>query len=215
MNKELLEGLKSKQPNAEFNEMVRNIFFKDKTDGVAVECGAHCGWGGSVCYGFEELGWTVYNLEANNQCYEYMHHFRPNANNREYGLWHTTGEVPLLLPEYKQGYEVPGGSSMVLDEEYFGEKYTFKTVMSQVKTYKDFVEENGIAHIDCFVLDVEGAEMDVLKGIGDCKVLPDVWVIEDPKTPEQDCSGMLKAMRYKRHGGVFTNNRFWYKEGLI
>lgn len=56
------------------------------------------------------------------------------------------------------------------------DNYTTETVMCS--TYKEIVEQLQLTHLDLFVLDVEGHEVDVISGMVGCDILPDVFVIE-------------------------------------
>ncbi|MEI9889737.1 MAG: FkbM family methyltransferase [Caulobacteraceae bacterium] len=44
-------------------------------------------------------------------------------------------------------------------------------------TWRDFVKQQRIDHVDLFTLDVEGHELAVIEGMKDCAVLPDVLCV--------------------------------------
>ncbi len=55
---------------------------------------------------------------------------------------------------------------------------TFADIQVPLMTYRSFVERESISQVDLFVLDVEGHELDVIEGMQDCPVLPDVMCVE-------------------------------------
>jgi hypothetical protein len=68
------------------------------------------------------------------------------------------------------------GSGFVSAEPSIFCCHTTETV--KCSTYKDIVEQLKLTHLDLFVLDVEGHEVDVISGMVGCDILPDVFVIE-------------------------------------
>lgn len=69
------------------------------------------------------------------------------------------GVLPLYLPEPKAG-----NASLHPRRDTYFEHQAFTTIDVPVITLDDFASENGIDHIDLVKIDVEGHEMDVLKG---------------------------------------------------
>jgi FkbM family methyltransferase len=202
----------SKRSNDEdFSIELAKAFFQRRPTGVVVECGSHTGKGGSIGYRFEKAGWEAYNIEVNPYCHEMLDMLRPDSTNVKYGLWSEECTKTLLLPQFKEGYKFPAGSSFIFDREYFNQnkkQYLFTEIEVPLKTYAQFVEEYNIPHIDLFILDVEGAEGEVLDGIGDA-IKPDVFAVEDPKDGYPAFDDKLIAMGYVKSAKRCKDNSFW------
>lgn len=78
------------------------------------------------------------------------------------------------------------------------------------KTYKKIIEELHISHLDLFVLDVEGTELEVIDGMIGCDILPDIFVIEHGHSNPDIFVDKLKCLNatYKLDYISFANSYF-------
>lgn len=75
-------------------------------------------------------------------------------------------------------------------------------------TYKTIIENYKIEKVDLFVLDVEGSELEVIKGMKGCDILPEVLCIEVNKTNKVEMNLLLKEMGYSFYSNVHVNSRY-------
>lgn len=159
-------------------------YFPDKgISGVFVECGAFDGVMESSCKFFEEtLGWRGFNFEPVPVLYDRLVVNRPLAVNIDCALSDKDGLSQFrhaIHPEL--GGHFGNGSidhhpAHLADLQLRG--CTFDEFKVRTTTWKKFIEDNKVDHVDLMVLDVEGHELSVLDGMKDCSVLPDVMCVE-------------------------------------
>jgi FkbM family methyltransferase len=201
-------------PDDRFAKGLNRRFFKDRREGFFIECGANTGYVRSVCYFFEMArGWTGINIEANPYCYEALVIERPNCLNLNLALGSVRGEAELQIPYVKKIRRNRGKASLIssLAQRDYSFASRIETVTVNVDTYENIIRDNNIKKVDLFVLDVEGYELEVLKGIGSCTVLPEVFVVETVVVPEADVTKVLRPLGYRVRGGN-SHNIFYIRE---
>ncbi|MCG9082787.1 FkbM family methyltransferase [Laribacter hongkongensis] len=166
------------------DQFIFERYFRDTNiKGVFVECGAFDGLTECSCKFFEEsMGWKGFNLEPAPANFKQLQKNRPSSVNLEIGLSNCSGEVdfkhvvsPLLGENFGNG-SITHSLDHIHDLQQRG--CSFQNVQIQVTTWKCFVEQQNICHVDLLVLDVEGHELSVIEGMRDCAVLPDLICIE-------------------------------------
>lgn len=159
-------------------------YFNDESiRGVFVECGAFDGLTECSCKFFEEtLGWKGYNFEPVPWIYEQLCSNRPASRNLNFALSNAIGESvfrAVVHPHF--GKNCTNGSlqhTPTHSEMLEADGCTIIDVAVRLRTWRDFVEAEGVTHVDLFVLDVEGHELAVLEGMKDCPILPDLMCVE-------------------------------------
>jgi len=172
------------EPDREFYNKIKNKYFPEKKNGFFIECGANNGIAGSPTYLFEtEQDWTGICIEPNPYCWKELQENRPNSKCYQKALSSSLAHTSLYIPEGATRGKQAGGGTLN-KEIHKGRELEKVTVITF--TYDQLIKIEEIKHVDLFILDVEGAELDVIAGIYDCEVLPEVWVIEyskvDPNT---------------------------------
>ena len=162
--------------------IVYNNFFKDKTDGVFCDVGGNHPLNINNTRYFEGLGWGGYVFEP-------LPYMKPlwekhrKAKFFPFGASDKDGEVTFSIVKDATGWE----DMLSFIKETRDEDYGYETedVTIQVKVLKDVFEQENIIHIDYMSIDVEGHELNVLKGINFSKVRINVLTIENnnPKNP--------------------------------
>lgn len=184
-------------------------FFKNKLDGVMVECGSADGLTESNSKFFEEIGWKCVNIEPEPNRYKQLVQNRPSSNNLNLNY------VLSNIDDKEIIFEV----GPIRGNSCKGITKTFDSLMNQL----------NISHVDLFVLDVEGHELQVLDGIN--KILPKVLCIEYPweEVGLEKLDKKLENLGYKRlflsynnafysldhfDGPFFGETQHWDKLGI-
>ena len=165
----------------------KNIFINSdiQEGGTFIECGALDGNVLSVNKFFEfNLKWNCINIEASPTSFEKLVKNRPNATNLNYALSSIDGdEIKIWDNAHK-----PKLNRIIRD----GNKaphHIVKTI-----TYRTLIKDLNLTSVDAFVLDVEGHEKEVLKGMAECDVLPDVFCIEEHPSNKSNIQEGLKLL---------------------
>ena len=79
------------------------------------------------------------------------------------------------------------------------------------RTVYSYIETYGIKEVNLFVLDVEGHELQVLRGMKGCPVIPRVMCIESDKIPKVELDSLMGSLGF-RADSVFRNNTIFVRE---
>lgn len=158
-------------------------FENQRHPGVFVECGAFDGITESSCKFFEEfLDWTRYNIEPVPWIFEKLQTNRPSSSNFNFALSDERGLAVFNAVEHPHfGIECTNGSITHTEEHRTNleaQGCKFIRVEVQKETWKNFINVNQVRHVDLLVLDVEGHEIEVLRGFAGAKTFPDIICIE-------------------------------------
>lgn len=180
-----------------FAQWIYKKFFPKLENGFFVECGANDGIANAVCHWMEkEKCWTGINIEPNPYCFKDLVKNRPDCINVQIALSDTKGEAQFYYPTVGPRGMMPAQAS--LEESMIGrwpkDKYDQYSV--QLDTYSNIIPPLT-GHIDLFILDVEEHELSVLRGIGDCGVLPTVFCVETDKVHKNEVAEILEPMGYR------------------
>lgn len=138
--------------------------------GTFIECGALDGDVLSVNKFFDfNLGWNCINVEASPASFEKLVKNRPNSINLNYALSSVDGEE-LKISNHPSKPKL----NSILKENSRNPHHIVKTI-----TYKTLIKDLNLTSVDAFVLDVEGHEKEVLKGMSGCEILPNLFCIEE------------------------------------
>lgn len=173
------------QFSPEVDKVLDELYFKNKYDLLSIECGAFDGLTDSCTKFFEEnYNWKTINIEPLQNIYNKLIINRPLSINLNIALSNNSDDK--IFTNYKHpdlNYEWGNGSLNHTKEHktYLEElcgKYNYVNTIVKCSTYKKIINDLDIKHVDLFVLDVEGEELNVIDGMIGCNVLPDVFVIE-------------------------------------
>jgi len=169
-----------------FDKILEEEYLGDIYNGIGLECGAHDGVTENNLKFFEDnYNWTIYNIEASPIPYQNLIKNRPKSHNFNYGLSNIDGSMIFTNAVHPDLGETGfGNGSLSHKSEHLNQLKnmgcSFKEYIIETKTFKSFCFDNNIKNIDCFILDVEGHEIEVLDGMKDCKILPKLLMIEYP-----------------------------------
>ncbi len=148
--------------------------------GFWVDCGAGHPKYDSVTKLFSQFGWTGINIEPLDEEFMLLSQDRPNDHNVQCLLGSQSGVGSIFAgPSENRGSST---TDALLVERYakeFGQ--TFRESQVPMRTLTDILREMEIPTIDFLKIDVEGAELEVLRGVDLTEFNPRILVIEATK----------------------------------
>jgi FkbM family methyltransferase len=163
---------------AQFGEdRILDAIFLHRSKGNCVEVGANDGITDSMTYHFELIGWKCLVVEPIPDLARKISEKR-NCIVKNYAASSTEGEASFTIAEKALGMS---GLELTRDQR---KKITraggiLKEINVRKKTLDDILEESNFSRIDFISIDVEGHEIEVLKGFSLEKYLPRIVLMED------------------------------------
>jgi len=190
--------------------------FGRKADGYFIEVGAHDGVSLSNTYAFEAIGWKGLLVEANPDVAELCRKNRPESI-----VAHTAvgapGQADRIVFHTVSGDEGDEMLSFVNPDDADIERCTragksIRKVEVPFKTMDSILDELSPEQIDFVTIDVEGGEMDVLKGFDLARFEPKVVMLEN-NTGHADypVSRYMERQGYQRFHHIGCNE-FYCRE---
>lgn len=192
------------QWNPQVDEVLHKNYFPDKKDGFFIECGAGNGVYMSCCKFFDDVGWNGITIEPNKQAYDILCKTRPKCINLNVGLSNHIGVSKFETAWSGGDYGGAIKYHPTLKSQVASMGYSFSECEINLTTYDNIVENNNVTHVDLFVVDVEGYELDVI--IGMTKVKPSVICIEYPIS---GLDNIKQALSDYRFDFISFNNAFF------
>ena len=147
---------------------IHKSYFPTVKNGICLECGALDGERLSVSKAFEEIGWKSINIEADRFSFLKLCINRPDSINLHYALSDKDNET-LTIQCSKKHPKL----SYIYDGEPNIESFPVMSI-----TYRKLVKLLNLDHLNLFILDVEEHEPNVIRGMRNCNILPDIFCIE-------------------------------------
>ncbi len=148
-------------------------------DGFFIEAGAHDGYRISVSYAFEQIGWRGLLVEAIPERVADCRRVRPNARVEHAALGRTgaSGTTTFTIAD-GEGLDVLSFHKPKAghEAEIAQRGGTMRQVTVPMTSLAELLKDHQ-GEIDFFSLDVEGAELDVLDGMGGLR--PRILMLED------------------------------------
>jgi len=177
--------------NYTLNKIQENYFHEDiapEEDDILIETGGFMGFSTAV---FAERCKEVYSIEPSRRNYEMMEKNLSNINNayiHNIAAWETNGTLT-----FNYGEEPSDDSLLRTDTN------EVETIDVKAQTIKKFAEENEIGSIDYLKIEAEGAEPEVLNGIGELQI-DKIAVLcteeRDGESPREEVERILKNKGY-------------------
>lgn len=193
--------------------ILRN-YFPNKQNGVFFDVGAFEPIRISNSFHFEKNGWDCYCFEANTQQIPLLKSVRKNVFN--YAIADQDKDN-VSFHVVSNGEWTAGYSAIEISEDY---KRIFPGGIKSVtvinvpqKTLNTIIQENipNLVEIDIMSVDVEGGELNVLKGIDLNKYKPKVICLENV-TNDIDIQLYLEKYNYRLDKQVRYNQYYVHKE---
>ncbi|MFO7976974.1 MAG: FkbM family methyltransferase [Candidatus Hydrogenedentota bacterium] len=160
-------------------ELVIRHFFKDRQGGVFIDVGCawpiHC----STTYYLEKhLGWTGIGIDAQEFYREAWEANRPNSKFFAYAVTDHAGDRMTFYTPPNAGRGLAS-----LSREYLEKWDVTEPIETEVETItlNKLLEDNGISNFDFLSMDIEGAEVDALKGFDIERFRPSLCCVEIQK----------------------------------
>lgn len=186
---------------AEEKELVWK-FFSRKSDGVFVEVGANDPVAGSQTWLLEQNGWRGVLVEPQASLCEKLRSTRSRSQVFQVACScpGSEGEADLILTEYD------GNATLRPQRDSHGINYVGAERV-RITTLDSVLQAAGVSRIDFISLDVEGHEIEVMRGFSFEKYKPSLILIEDG-VRDLAKHRFLKRRGYKLVKRTTLNN--WY-----
>jgi FkbM family methyltransferase len=198
------------------DKVIYETFFTNKRNGFFVECGAFDGLTECTCKFFEEtMGWTGLNIEPVPYAFNKLIQNRPNCINEQYALSSINQKATFTNAIHPKIGEHFGNGSIshipVHLEQLNNIGCTFNTFEVECIRFDDLCKKHNISNIDLFVLDVEGYELEVLKGILTIpkSTLPKIFCIEYGWSGQDLITKLIEE--YYTYHSTYVNNSFFVR----
>jgi FkbM family methyltransferase len=230
--------LSQSQSNEE--DLVKLLFFKDKTHGTYLEIGGFDGYTYSNTLSLHTCQqWNGLLIEGSPRNYQKMvkniEKYRPNLYHYAWGAvcktngtveFHasgglTSGDVSQAAEKFRKKYWFKKDRET---KQFIFDNETVSVPCSPMQHYLDFLKAKDLnkIHIDFFSLDVEGAELVALESIDFSVTTIDVFVVElDKFKPLRNtrsrsllkANGFIECLRFSKlvRGGLFVREQSGYK----
>lgn len=185
--------------------------FNEKSHGLCIEVGANDGVNDSTTLYFEKIGWDCILVEPNPVLCQMIRVAR-SSRLYEFAASDKSGVVTLFVAEGAE--RAHGVSTISSDEESLNKiksyGFTYSKVQVQTKTLDEILSElKPGCEIDFVSIDVEGHELDVLRGFSIERWSPTVVLLEDNSNFENaTVSNYMKQFEYVRFMRTGVND--WY-----
>ena len=176
-------------------DMLSDFFFRDKREGVYIDVGCHHPFLNNNTYPLHKRGWVGINIDLDYSSIDLFNFFRKNDHNIQIAASDSRGEADLYFFHNRAAKNTLSKSS--------GEQ-SKKTLKVQTDTLNNIIASTKFKdkRIDFLSIDVEGFEINVLKGFDFKKYKPSLVVLEfiDPNLKEffyQKIENILDSELYK------------------
>lgn len=200
------------ESKAQFNEDLYLLeIFKDRSDGVIVDVGANDGQYGSNSALLESIGWKSILVEPNTSLCQQILSVRSPYKLFQFAA--SSKETEMVLYQVDGGILAHGLSTLELNSENKQRievnHFSYTPTNIRARTLDSMLIEAGLSQIDVISIDVEGHELEVLKGISFEKWRPRVLIIEDNSLfRSDDVSTFMRSKSYYRFFRTGVND--WY-----
>lgn len=188
------------------------------TKGFFIEVGAFDGYHYSVSYALEAMGWSGLLIEGLPQRYEACRAKRSHSRVVHSALSRPGAPSTMDFVNVKDQY---GGMLSYLDGQPTDharsvQQNRFQTERVTVPvTTMDALLKDHTGPIDAAVLDVEGAELDVLAGFDLKRWRPRVLILEDnSQSPDSALGQYMNAQPYELAAWVGVNRMYVHRDEL-
>ncbi len=189
------------QPDIEEKELVWKFFGQSRT-GLFVEVGANDPVAGSQTWHLEQNGWRGVLVEPQSAHFAKLREQRKNSQVFQVACSSPDmeGEMDLLLADQD------GSSTLRRQRDTHGTHFV-GTERVEVTTLDKVLQSAGVAKIDFLSLDVEGHEIEVMRGLDFARYQPALILIEDG-VRDLSKHRFLKSRGYRLVKRTTINN--WY-----
>lgn len=183
-----------------------NAIFEGRSRGVCVEVGVNDPKQFSNTYFFECLGWETVLVEANPETWERIEAAR-TAKLFRCGASDQSGSAQFLIVENAVGMSTLETARLAAASKSEGR---FRAVTVPLRTLDAILNEAGLKSIDFLSVDVEGHEVQVLRGFSINSFQPRVILVERNQLRDKTVASYLRDSGYTRFLSTGCND--WYAQ---
>ena len=182
-------------------DLLLKHFFRDKKKGIYIDVGCFHPKLASNTYLLYKKGWTGINIDVDSHTIEILNYLRPRDYNKQIAVADKAGEIDLYFYHDRSSINTTSKETF---KSRGGKSLDIRKVKSE--TLDNIIENSPFKNnkIDLLTIDVEGYEINVLKGFDIKKYQPDIIVLEfidnDLKKQEfynQDIQKVIASSIYK------------------
>ena len=156
-------------------DLLLNYLYKDKFSGVYIDVGCNHPINGNNTFLLYLKGWSGINVDLDSHTIEKFNYFRPKDYNVNIAISNSEEEVDLFF------YNESSPINTLSKDVYNSRKKKIKEIKKMRSTTLDSITKNSPysnKKINLLSIDVEGNELNVLKGFDLKKYYPEIIVIE-------------------------------------
>ena len=171
-------------------DLLINYLFKSLNDGIYIDVGCFHPVKGNNTFKLFQKGWKGINIDIDYHSVEMFNFFRPNDFNKQIAISDKQGESDLFFYHNRSAINT-------LSRTVFESRETKPKEIKKIKTntLNSVIEESPFKSkkINFVNIDVEGYEMNVLKGFDIEKYYPDVVVVGELRDMESMAAALTIA----------------------
>lgn len=172
-------------------------FFYGKSNGIILESGALDGYRFSTTYMFDKMfNWTSIHIEGSLDNFEKLAQNRPDCINMNVALCEKNRTLHYL--SHRGG--AVSGIKEFMDVTMLKWRYSNSNQYNETEvpcvTLESAMTKIGVSHVDIWVLDVEGGELSVLRGVNFDTFQADVILMETTSLSWRRAVNFLKVRDY-------------------
>lgn len=188
-------------------DFILNEMFNGKKKGFFVEVGCIDGRRFSNTLVFEQLGWKGICIEAHEDYIELLKQNRSKSIVCHCAVADTDEDTVTFYANKRGSLSTLDRSAEARWQKDYSEYFTgFEEQVVQKRTLNSLFAEHGVKRIDVLSIDIEGYEVQALKGLDLQKYRPVVIVVEsDSKEQETELDEILLGNGYKKSIRVSSN----------
>ncbi len=183
-----------------------------QTEGFFIEVGAFDGYHYSVTYGLEMMGWNGLLIEALPVPFEKCKEWRPHSRvvNAALGRRGASGTTKFVNVQDQYGGMLSYAEAKSDHAKSVEGKFRMSTIEAKLTSMDELLKDHT-GPIDAAVIDVEGAELDVLDGFNLDKYKPRVLILEDNQMGKNPALGNYMATKSYIFAGWLAVNRLYVR----
>lgn len=181
---------------------VYDTFFKGKKNGVCFEIGASVPFEINNSLLFEEIGWTCYAFDPQPNLEEQWHKHR-KAKFFPYAITSQPKKYHLYVDNSKKGKDMAGYIPSKTAHHKPSDMDNRKQIEVNGIPLKNILQQEEISEIDYMSIDVEGYEIEVLKGIDFESTKIDVLTIENCNPGYEEVRQFMQARGYVFYAYIY------------
>ena len=182
-------------------------YFKNKKEGFFVDIGCHHPFKGNNTFLLYKSGWSGINIDLNKISIDLFNVARPRDINICTAISDVEGDIEYYLPDnnpLSSEITISKNFSKIL-KDHHGNKY--KTYRTKCKTWESIESQydTSLKSIDLFKIDIEGADLKVLKTINLERINPTLLMVEASHFDQIGREEIISYLKLKKYEILYDN----------